>query len=244
MKKSVHTADTPILLERKTLDQFSKSFLQNCGKVTFLTQLLETSHRTLPAHVAKRLQKLQRHRLNCFCGRLRRVLNLFGAPLLHSFMQDQPAHLDCLLDDRLLHSFTRGDAFDRVRHDNDLRHLSRSIDCLLLAGGLLHDLRVRARRSHALCATSTRTPSCRLPPRWPPTPLQFPPPFLSIGGFTPASSTRCRKTHRPLRCHGHCEACQHKGTVSTPFETIAKTDKMYEHLVLMFLREPVFHCRS
>ena len=52
--------------------------------------------------------------------------------------------------------------------------------------------------------------------------------ILVIGGFTPASSSRCRKKHRPLRCHGHCEACQHEGTESTPFETSAKTDKTHQ----------------
>ena len=46
---------------------------------------------------------------------------------------------------------------------------------------------------------------------------------LVSGGFTPASPTRYWKRHRLLRCHGHCEACQQKRTVSTPFETIAKT---------------------
>ena len=51
---------------------------------------------------------------------------------------------------------------------------------------------------------------------------------LVIGGFTRASSSRCQKRHRPLRCHGHCEACQHKRTVSTPFETSAKTDKTHQ----------------
>ena len=48
----------PLLLEKKTLNQFSKSFPQPCRKIAFLTQLLEISHRTLPAHVAKRMQKL------------------------------------------------------------------------------------------------------------------------------------------------------------------------------------------
>ena len=34
---------------------------------------------------------------------------------------------------------------------------------------------------------------------------------LVTRGFTSASTSRCRKRHRPLRCHGHCEAwpCQH-----------------------------------
>ena len=42
------------------------------------------------------MQKLQRHRLNDFCGRPRRILNLFGCALLHSFMQDQRHRIDCL----------------------------------------------------------------------------------------------------------------------------------------------------
>ena len=46
------------LLEKNALKQFSKTFPQPCQRIMFLTQLLQTSHRTLPAHVAKRMQKL------------------------------------------------------------------------------------------------------------------------------------------------------------------------------------------
>ena len=35
---------------------------------------------------------------------------------------------------------------------------------------------------------------------------------LVTGGFTSTSASRCQKRYRPLRCHGHCEACQNKGT--------------------------------
>ena len=44
---------------RRVSDQcWRKSLTQPCRKITSLTQLLETSHRTLQAHVEKRMQKL------------------------------------------------------------------------------------------------------------------------------------------------------------------------------------------
>ena len=75
LKKMVHIADAPILLEKNALNQFSNSFPQPCRKIMFLAQLLETSHRTLLAHVAKRMQKL---------------LHLIRekSSLLHSFTRD------------------------------------------------------------------------------------------------------------------------------------------------------------
>ena len=57
-------------LERNTLNQFSKSFPQPCRMITSLSQLLDTSHRTLLAHVAKRMQKLLlliREKSSLFC---------------------------------------------------------------------------------------------------------------------------------------------------------------------------------
>ena len=54
---SVSAPLTNYLLRRITLNQFSKSFHHPCRKITFLTQLLKTSHRTLRPHVAKRMQK-------------------------------------------------------------------------------------------------------------------------------------------------------------------------------------------
>ena len=66
-------------------------------------------------------------------------------------------------------------------------------------------------------------------------PPHFPPPFLSSEASCQHRHPDCRKRHRPLRCHGHCEACQHKRTVSTPFETTAKTDKTRQVRVRAFL---------